>query len=148
VGLNGAIFYVYKVRTMYFDAERLSGPVWAGNQDKRVTPVGRVLRKYRLDEIPQVLNVLHGEMSCIGPRPERPNFVELLREKIDYYAVRLRVKPGITGWAQVMQPYGASIEDAYEKLEYDLYYLKRMSLAIDLMILLKTIPVVLGGRGR
>jgi sugar transferase (PEP-CTERM system associated) len=148
VGLNGTIFSVWKFRTMYFDAERLTGPIWATERDRRITPMGRILRCYRLDEIPQVLNVLHGEMSFIGPRPERPNFVKLLREKIDYYALRLRVKPGITGWAQVMHPYGASIEDAYEKLEYVLYYLKHMSLAVDFRILLKTVPVVLGGRGR
>jgi exopolysaccharide biosynthesis polyprenyl glycosylphosphotransferase len=148
VGLNGTIFSLWKFRTMYLDAERSTGPVWAADRDLRVTPVGKFLRSYRLDEIPQVLNVLHGEMSFIGPRPERPNFVELLREKIDYYALRLCVKPGITGWAQVMRPYGASIQDAYEKLEYDLYYLKHMSLAVDFKILLKTVPVVLGGRGR
>jgi sugar transferase (PEP-CTERM system associated) len=148
VGLNGTVFSIWKFRTMYCDAERSSGPVWAADRDSRISPVGRILRSYRLDEIPQVLNVLNGEMSFIGPRPERPNFVELLREKIDYYALRHCVKPGITGWAQVMHPYGASIEDSYEKLEYDLYYLKHMSLVVDLRILLKTVPVVLGGRGR
>jgi exopolysaccharide biosynthesis polyprenyl glycosylphosphotransferase len=148
VGFNGTIFNVWKFRTMYNDAECLTGPIWAAELDKRITPVGRVLRNYRLDEIPQILNVLHGEMSFIGPRPERPNFVELLKEKIDYYALRLCVKPGITGWAQVMQPYGASIDDAYVKLEYDLYYLKHMSLAIDFAILLKTVSVVLRGHGR
>jgi len=148
VGFNGTIFNLWKFRTMYCDAERLTGPVWAVDRDKRITPVGRILRNYRLDEIPQVLNVLHGEMSIIGPRPERPNFVELLKEKVDYYALRLCVKPGITGWAQVMQPYGASIDDAYVKLEYDLYYLKHMSPVIDFMILLKTVSVVLRGHGR
>jgi len=148
VGFNGTIFHVWKFRTMYRDAEDSTGPVWATEQDKRITRVGRILRSHRLDEIPQVLNVLHGEMSFIGPRPERPNFVELLKENIDYYALRLCVKPGITGWAQVMRPYGASINDAFVKLEYDLYYLKHMSLAIDFVILLKTVSVVLRGHGR
>ena len=148
VGLNGTHFSIWKFRTMCFDAESSTGPVWALDEDPRITRVGRFLRSYRLDEIPQVLNVLAGEMSFIGPRPERPNFVALLKEKIDYYALRLCVKPGITGWAQVMRPYGASIEDSYEKLEYDLYYLKHMSLSVDFRILLKTVPVVLGGRGR
>ncbi len=148
VGLNGAIFYVWKFRTMYHNAERTTGPVWATDGDRRITAVGKILRSYRIDEIPQILNVFHGEMSCIGPRPERPNFVAMLKDKIDYYSLRHCVKPGITGWAQVMQPYGASIEDAYVKLEYDLYYLKHMSLAVDLKILLKTLPVVLGGGGR
>jgi len=133
---------------MRCDAEHLTGPVWAADQDKRITAVGRILRSYRIDEIPQIINVLHGEMSLIGPRPERPNFVEMLKEKINYYALRLCIKPGITGWAQVMQPYGASVGDSYAKLEYDLYYLKHMSLAIDFLILLKTVSVVLSGRGR
>jgi exopolysaccharide biosynthesis polyprenyl glycosylphosphotransferase len=148
VGFNGTIFHVWKFRTMGCDAELSSGPIWAAEQDKRITRVGRILRSFRIDEIPQVLNVLHGEMSVIGPRPERPNFVELLKEEIDYYALRLCVKPGITGWAQVMQPYGASVNDAYAKLEYDLYYLKHMSLTVDFMILLKTVSVVLSGHGR
>jgi exopolysaccharide biosynthesis polyprenyl glycosylphosphotransferase len=148
VGVHGAIFNAWKFRTMCCNAESSTGPVWAQAEDKRITLVGRILRRYRIDEIPQVLNVLHGEMSIIGPRPERPNFVELLKEKINYYALRLCVKPGITGWAQVMQPYGASIDDAYLKLEYDLYYLKHMTLATDFLILFKTVPVVLGGHGR
>jgi lipopolysaccharide/colanic/teichoic acid biosynthesis glycosyltransferase len=110
--------------------------------------VGRLLRKFRLDELPQAFNVLRGEMSFIGPRPERPYFVEMLRNEIPYYDLRHYVKPGITGWAQVMYPYGASMKDAYKKMQYDLYYVKRMSLWMDILILFKTLVVVLVGRGR
>jgi lipopolysaccharide/colanic/teichoic acid biosynthesis glycosyltransferase len=130
------------------DAEKGTGPTWARENDDRITAIGSFLRKCRLDELPQLYNVLKGDMSLIGPRPERPYFVELLKGKIQYYDLRHYVKPGITGWAQVMYPYGASVEDAYNKLQYDLYYAKKASLAFDFLTLLKTIKVVVAGKGR
>lgn len=148
VGFRGRKFTVYKFRSMRQDAEKQTGPTWAKENDERITAIGRFLRKSRLDELPQFFNVIKGEMSFIGPRPERPYFVELLKGKIQYYDVRHYVKPGITGWAQVMYPYGASVEDAYQKLQYDLYYAKKVSIAFDLLILLKTIKVVFAGKGR
>ncbi|MBI4465500.1 MAG: TIGR03013 family PEP-CTERM/XrtA system glycosyltransferase [Acidobacteria bacterium] len=148
VGWHGQTFVLFKFRTMHENAEEATGPVWAGENDTRVTRVGRFLRKFRFDELPQLLNVLHGEMSLVGPRPERPHFVRLLCERIPYYGLRHSVKPGVTGWAQVLYSYGASVKDAYEKLQYDLYYAKHMSLGFDLLILLNTIKVVLFGRGR
>ena len=148
VGLMGRRFIVYKFRSMRQDAERHTGPTWAKENDDRITRIGAFLRKTRLDELPQMWNVLRGDMSFIGPRPERPYFVDLLKSRIRYYDLRHYVKPGITGWAQVMYPYGASIEDAYHKLEYDLYYAKHISLKLDLLILLKTIGVVIKGEGR
>jgi exopolysaccharide biosynthesis polyprenyl glycosylphosphotransferase len=148
VGLLGKRFTVYKFRSMRQDAERKTGPTWAKENDDRITRVGGFIRKSRLDELPQVWNVLRGDMSFIGPRPERPYFVDLLKSKIRYYDLRHYVKPGITGWAQVMYPYGASVEDAYRKLQYDLYYTKNISLQLDVLILLKTIKVVLSGQGR
>lgn len=146
-GYNGQTFRVYKFRSMYQDAERL-GAQWAMEHDPRVTSVGRWLRLTRIDELPQLWNVLNGEMSLIGPRPERPEFDVKLAEAIPYYNVRYSIKPGITGWAQVMYPYGASVDDARQKLSYDLYYIKHYSLLLDLVIALKTIRVVLLGKGR
>ncbi|MEH1947631.1 MAG: sugar transferase [Nostoc sp.] len=146
-GLYGKPFRVYKFRSMYQDAEKL-GAQWASQRDRRITRVGYWLRLLRIDELPQIWNVLRGEMSLIGPRPERPEFDVKLKEGIPYYEVRYLVKPGITGWAQVMYPYGASIEDAYEKLSYDLYYIKNYSIWLDLAIAFKTIRVVLLGKGR
>ena len=148
VGLRGRNFTILKFRSMHEGAESLVGPVWAAERDERVTKVGRWLRKFRLDELFQAINVLRGEMSVVGPRPERPYFVELLSQEIPYYDLRHCAKPGITGWAQVMYSYGASIEDAHQKLQYDFYYVKHMSLACDARILLKTVEVVLFGRGR
>ncbi len=147
-GLHGKPFGVYKFRSMYQDAEKRGGAQWAKERDPRITRVGRWLRLTRIDELPQIVNVLRGEMSLIGPRPERPEFDVKLKQKIPYYDVRYLVKPGITGWAQVMYPYGASIEDAYEKLAYDLYYIKNYSFWLDLAIALKTVRVVLFGKGR
>jgi len=147
VGLRGRPFTLFKFRSMRQDAEK-DGPVWAQEQDSRITRVGAFIRKTRLDEIPQVFNVLRGDMSFIGPRPERPYFVDLLKSKIRFYELRHYVKPGITGWAQVMYRYGASVEDAYQKLQYDLYYAKNVSLRLDLLILLKTVKVVIAGEGR
>lgn len=146
-GANGVPFYIYKFRTMVSDAET-NGARWAERNDSRVTRVGRVLRASRLDELPQLWNVLKGEMSFIGPRPERPDFNEELERKIPYYDLRHLVKPGITGWAQVMYDYGASTEDAIEKLQYDIYYIKNYSLLLDLFIVLKTFRVILRRRGR
>jgi sugar transferase (PEP-CTERM system associated) len=149
VGLGGRQFELLKWRTMRADAESLSGPVWASvEDDPRITPVGRVLRRSRLDELPQLWNVLRGDMSFVGPRPERPHFVEKLRKVIPYYDERHGVRPGITGWAQVKFPYGSTLEDAEEKLEFDLYYVKNMSLLLDVAIVLETFKVMLLGRGR
>jgi sugar transferase (PEP-CTERM system associated) len=149
VGEGGRTFPLLKFRTMRADAEKASGPVWAtAGHDPRVTPVGRVLRKTRLDELPQLWNVLRGDMSFVGPRPERPHFVAKLRRVIPYYDERHAVRPGITGWAQVKFPYGSTLEDAEEKLEYDLYYVKHMSLLLDVAIVLETAKVMLLGRGR
>lgn len=142
VGRNGKIFQVLKFRSMTQDAEQ-SGPQWAKAQDVRVTRVGRLIRMLRIDEIPQVINLLKGEMSFVGPRPERPFFVQQLIEQIPYFDERHRVKPGLSGWAQVNYPYGASVEDARHKLSYDLYYLKNGSMFLDLVILLRTVQVVL-----
>ena len=147
VGERGRIFTLLKFRTMVQDAEARTGPVWAADNDPRVTRVGYWLRKIRLDEFPQIWNVFKGEMSFIGPRPERPHFVAQLQEKIPYYAERHSVKPGITGWAQVRYPYGATVQDAEEKLQYDLYYVKNLSGLLDIDILLSTIRVVLFGKG-
>jgi sugar transferase (PEP-CTERM system associated) len=146
-GLGGAEFEVLKFRSMTHDAER-DGPQWAQKSDRRVTRVGRLLRLLRIDELPQLLNVLKGEMSFIGPRPERPVFNETLEKEIPLYNLRHLVRPGITGWAQVMYPYGASVEDAREKLQYDLYYIKNYSVLLDIGIVFKTLRVVLLGKGR
>jgi exopolysaccharide biosynthesis polyprenyl glycosylphosphotransferase len=148
VGLHGASFTLYKFRSMKMDAESKSGPAWAAEFDNRVTRFGQLLRKFRLDEIPQAWNVLRGDMSFAGPRPERPYFVHMLSERVPYYGLRHYVKPGITGWAQVNYPYGASVEDAIEKLQYDLYYIKHMSFHQDLLVVLKTCKVVFFGRER
>jgi exopolysaccharide biosynthesis polyprenyl glycosylphosphotransferase len=148
VGMRGKKFTVFKFRSMRQDAEKQTGPTWAKENDERTTTIGAFIRKCRLDELPQFYNVLKGDMSFIGPRPERPYFVELLKQKLQYYDLRHYVKPGITGWAQVMYPYGASVEDAYHKLQYDLYYTKNASLGFDLLTLLKTLKVVFSGNGR
>ena len=147
VGARQRPFVLFKFRTMRQDAESATGAVWAQKNDSRITRVGGLLRKTRLDEMPQLYNVLRGDMSFIGPRPERPEFTEQLKEIIPYYSERHYVKPGITGWAQVKYPYGASIEDAVEKLRYDLFYIKHVSFFLDLLIMLETIKVVVLGRG-
>lgn len=147
VGDNGKIFKIFKFRSMRTDAEKESGPIWAGENDPRITQVGRFIRKVRIDEIPQMLNVLKGDMSFVGPRPERPHFVEMLTNSIPYYNQRHTVKPGITGWAAVNYSYGASVEDAVQKLQYDLYYIKNMSIFLDLVTILKTIATVCGRKG-
>lgn len=146
VGKGGKVFRLWKFRSMRSDAEK-DGAVWARPQDERITRVGRLIRRARIDEIPQVFNVLLGEMSFVGPRPERPVFVERLKGQIPFYAIREAVKPGITGWAQIRYPYGASVEDARNKLEYDLYYVKNGSLPLDLAIIFHTVRHVLLGRG-
>jgi sugar transferase (PEP-CTERM system associated) len=148
VGLAGRNFDLLKFRSMRADAEASGGIRWAVQDDPRVTRVGRFLRRYRLDELPQFINVIRGDMSFVGPRPERPVFVEQLRKVISYYDERNSVRPGITGWAQVQYHYGASVEDAARKLEYDLFYLKNMSLLFDLAIVLKTVRIVVTARGR
>ncbi|MFQ5590342.1 MAG: sugar transferase, partial [Phycisphaerae bacterium] len=144
VGQNGQLFKLHKFRTMRPDAET-GKSIWAYPDDPRVTRVGRLLRKLRLDELPQLYNVLMGRMSIIGPRPERPDIVDELCKELPYYAERHLVKPGITGWAQISFRYGSSIEDAKRKLQYDLYYLKHMSLELDVMILLRTIGTFIRG---
>ncbi len=145
MGLRGKIFRIYKFRSMIQDAEKLSGPVWSSKDDSRVTRVGKLIRKMRIDEIPQVINILKGEMSLVGPRPERPYFVEKLAKEIPLYKRRLKVRPGITGWAQVKHKYDESIEDVKTKLRYDLFYIENMSLKMDLNIIFRTIFVVLFG---
>lgn len=147
VGQNKKPYLVYKFRSMVVDAEKESGPVWATEDDDRISRVGKLLRKLRVDEIPQLWNVLKGDMSFVGPRPEREYFVNELEAVVPYYEERFNVKPGITGWAQVCYPYGASVEDATEKLNYDLFYIKNMSIFMDLMIILRTIKIVLFGKG-
>jgi sugar transferase (PEP-CTERM system associated) len=147
VGSGEKPFLLYKFRSMGRDAEQKSGAVWAAKNDARVTRVGRFLRNSRIDEIPQLYNVLKGEMSFIGPRPERPEFVEMLKKDIYYYSKRHTIKPGLTGWAQVRYPYGATAEDAVEKLRYDLYYIKNLSMLLDSQIIFETVKVVLFGRG-
>ena len=147
VGKNGGTFTVMKFRSMRTDAEK-AGPVWASADDDRTTRVGRVIRKLRIDEIPQFWNILRGEMDFVGPRPERPHFVSQLAEEIPYYEQRHLIAPGLTGWAQIKYPYGASIEDARQKLQYDLYYIKNQSLMLDAIILFETIKIILFGRGR
>lgn len=141
--LGGCPFTIYKFRTMHLDAEDQTGPVWAALEDARITRVGRFLRPYRLDEIPQFWNVLRGEMSIVGPRPERPSFVHVLRSELEEYPLRHRVRPGITGWAQVNQEPDQTLDDVRQKLEYDLEYLRRRSLSFDLRIMLRTLPVML-----
>ena len=147
VGYAGKVFRVLKFRSMRVDAEKDGRARWATANDDRVTRVGRFIRKVRIDELPQLFNVLTGRMSFVGPRPERPEFVKQLNESIPYYDVRHAVKPGITGWAQLCYPYGASEQDATEKLQYDLYYVKNHSLVFDILILLQTVEVILFGKG-
>lgn len=147
VGQDGQVFEILKFRTMRPDAESGTGPVWAKTNDDRITRVGRLLRLLRIDEIPQMVNILAGQMSFVGPRPERPFFVADLSRANPFYSLRHTVKPGLTGWAQVRHPYGASVEDGLEKLRYDLYYIKNMSPLFDLNILLRTVGVVLFGKG-
>ena len=147
VGYHGKKFTVFKFRSMGHDAEKGGEARWAAARDPRVTRVGRVIRKLRVDELPQLFNVLRGEMSFVGPRPERPEFVDLLTAQIPYYAVRHSVKPGLTGWAQVRYSYGASVEQSVRKLEYDLYYVKNHTLALDILVLLETVRVVMLGEG-
>ena len=147
VGLNGRLFKVIKFRSMRTDAEKDGQPRWAAASDDRVTRVGRYIRKLRIDELPQLFNVLGGSMSLVGPRPERPYFVDKLTQEIPYFAVRQSIKPGVTGWAQVRYRYGASVEDSVEKLQYDLYYVKNHSLLLDLVVIFETVGVVLMGWG-
>jgi len=147
VGLNGGIFTLYKFRSMKPNAEARTGAVWATPDDRRITPVGRFLRRTRLDELPQFWNVLRGDMSLVGPRPERPEFISDLTRKIPFYGQRHVVKPGLTGWAQVKYSYGASVDDALQKLQYDLFYVKNLSIGLDLFIIFKTIQTVVLQRG-
>lgn len=146
VGKNGRVFTLMKFRSMREDAEK-DGPVWASTGDNRTTRVGRIIRKIRVDEIPQFWNILRGDMNFVGPRPERPHFVAQLAEEIKYYEQRHLIAPGLTGWAQIKYPYGASIEDAKKKLEYDLYYIKNQSLMLDATVMFETIKTILFGRG-
>jgi sugar transferase (PEP-CTERM system associated) len=147
LGKNKKTYLIYKFRSMVSDAEKQTGPVWAKDNDSRITRVGKYIRQWRMDEIPQLWNVLKGDMSFVGPRPEREFFVKKLEDIIPYFAVRFSVKPGITGWAQVCYSYGASVEDAIEKLNYDLFYIKNMSTFMDSMIIMRTIKIVLFGKG-
>lgn len=146
VGLNGRVFRVHKFRSMTTDAEK-NGAVWASKNDTRVTRVGDFIRKVRIDELPQIFNVINGTMAFVGPRPERPIFVEKLSERIPFYSERHRVKPGLTGWAQLCFAYADNEEDTREKLRYDLYYIKNQSLLLDLLIIIQTVEVVLFKKG-
>ncbi len=146
MGRNGRVFTLMKFRSMRSDAEK-DGPVWAKTEDDRMTRVGRFIRKVRVDEIPQFWNILRGDMSFVGPRPERPHFVAQLAQEIPYYEQRHLIAPGLTGWAQIKYPYGASIEDARQKLQYELYYIKNQSLTLDAIIMFETIKTILLGRG-
>ena len=143
----GKSFELLKFRSMKVDAEKENGARWAIENDPRMTRAGRFLRKYRLDELPQLLNVIRGEMSFVGPRPEQPGFVDMLEKEIPYYAQRHTLRPGITGWAQIKYQYGSSTEDAKTKLEYELFYIKHMSVFLDLLIIARTFQVVLFGLG-
>ena len=145
--MHGHEFTAHKFRTMRENAESVTGPVWSTANDPRVTPIGGFLRRTRLDEMPQLWNVLIGDMSFVGPRPERPEFVRELTERIPFYGQRHVLKPGLTGWAQVRYTYAASVEDAIEKLQYDLYYIKNLSIALDFVIVLETIKTVLTRKG-
>jgi exopolysaccharide biosynthesis polyprenyl glycosylphosphotransferase len=147
IGLNGQNFKIYKFRSMQINSEN-DGAKWTSINDNRITKIGKFLRLTRIDELPQLINVIRGDMSFIGPRPERPEFNEMLEQEIPYYQLRHLVRPGITGWAQVLYPYGASVDDAREKLKYDLYYIKNYSVLLDFSIILKTVRIVLFGRGR
>jgi len=147
VGMDGKDFTIYKFRSMRTDAETETGAVWSTKNDPRVTRLGRLLRRTRLDELPQLWNVLRGDMSMVGPRPERPEFVSALTEQIPFYGQRHAVRPGVTGWAQVRHEYGASVDDALQKMQYDLFYIKHVSTTFDLFILLETIKTVLVRRG-
>jgi sugar transferase (PEP-CTERM system associated) len=147
VGLSGKSFTLFKFRSMRVDAEAGTGAVWAAKDDPRVTPIGRIIRKVRLDELPQLFNVLKGEMSVVGPRPERPEFVKTLVEQIPYYRQRHAVRPGITGWAQINYKYGDTLEDTIVKLEYDLYYIKHISFSLDMYIIFHTLKAMLLSRG-
>ena len=147
VGRNKKEFMMHKFRSMVHDAEKLTGPVWAGQDDPRITRMGRIIRKCRIDELPQLWDVLTGKMSLVGPRPERKYFTDQLEEQIPFYPHRFLVKPGITGWAQICYDYGATVEDAVEKLNYELFYIKNMSTMFDLVILLRTLKIVIFGKG-
>jgi lipopolysaccharide/colanic/teichoic acid biosynthesis glycosyltransferase len=147
VGQNGTVFTLFKFRSMRANAEATTGAVWAKPDDDRVTPIGGFMRRTRLDELPQLWNVLRGDMSLVGPRPERPEFVKDLTRQLAFYGQRHVVRPGLTGWAQVRYAYGASVEDALQKLQYDLFYVKNMSVALDLFIIFKTIQTVVLRRG-
>ena len=147
VGENGRVYTLYKFRSMIADAEKGSGPVWASEDDPRITQVGKLIRRLRVDELPQLWNVFKGDMSFVGPRPERPFFAEKLKKTVPYYDQRFSVKPGLTGWAQIKFAYGASEQDALEKLKYDLFYIKNMSLVMDMTVIFHTVKIVLLGRG-
>ncbi len=147
IGRNGRLFNVIKFRSMKMDAEPEGTPIWAAPDDERTTRVGKVIRKLRIDEIPQFWNILKGEMNFVGPRPERPHFVKQLATEIPFYEHRHLVAPGLTGWAQIKYPYGASVSDAIQKLQYDLYYIKNQSLALDMVIVFNTVKTVLFSKG-
>lgn len=145
--IGGRAFMIYKFRTMRVDAEKTNGVVWAVKGDARVTPIGRVMRKYRIDELPQLINVLNGDMNIVGPRPERPSIFSRLRDDISDYPLRQRTRPGITGWAQVNQAYDTSLDDVRRKVRYDLEYLERQGVAEDLRIMARTVPVMIFRKG-
>jgi len=146
VGLNGAQFEIFKFRSMRQDAEK-GGPSWATDGDNRITRVGAFIRKYRLDELPQFFNILQGDMSLVGPRPEQPYFCEMLESNLDFFSQRHTVRPGLTGWAQIKYQYGSTVEDAKRKLELDLFYIKHLSISLDMAIVFETVKVIFLGKG-
>ena len=146
MGKNGKIFYINKFRSMVSNAEAKTGPVWAATQDERITTIGRLLRRFHFDETPQLINILKGDMSVVGPRPERPYFVEKLKQTYPFYSRRFKIRPGVTGWSQINQPFDVNVKDVHQKLKYDFFYIENMSLRLDINILLKTILVVVRGQ--
>ena len=148
IGENNTTFTIRKFRSMLYNAEKDSGPVWVADEDPRITRVGAWLRRFRLDEIPQLINVIKGEMSIIGPRPERPFFIDKLMQEFPFYYRRHKVRPGITGWSQIKQPYDRDIDDVRKKLKYDFYYIENLSFSLDIKILASTFWVMLSGKGR
>ena len=145
MGKNGKVFYIFKFRSMISNAEAITGPVWAETKDKRITVIGKLLRRFHFDETPQLINILKGDMSVVGPRPERPYFVDKLKQTYPFYSRRFKIRPGVTGWSQINQPFDINVKDVHQKLKYDFYYIENMTLRLDINILLKTILVVLRG---
>ena len=147
-GKDGKLFKIYKFRSMIYNAEKDTGPVWAGEQDKRITRIGKIIRRFHIDETPQLINIIKGDMSLVGPRPERPYFIDKLKDKYPFYSRRFKIRPGVTGWAQINQPFDLKLEDVHQKLKYDFYYIENLSFRLDINIIINTIWVVFRGHKR